>query len=98
MLDKNDAEFGKFVVWQDLNSNGISEEGEVKSLAEWGIESISLSADREAAGEYENVSNLGTGSFKMKSGDTGKLHDAAFYFDKGEAPAQEDPAPAPDIL
>ena len=70
----------------------------MKSLAEWGIESISLSADREAAGDYQNVTNLGTGSFKMKNGETGKLHDAAFYFDKGEAPVEEDPAPSPDIL
>ncbi|MBN8196035.1 Ig-like domain-containing protein [Thalassospira povalilytica] len=34
--------FSKFKVWQDLDQDGQSEEGELKTLAEWGIEGIQL--------------------------------------------------------
>jgi len=44
-LDANDADFGKFAVWQDANSNGVAEAGEVTSLADAGISSIGLVSD-----------------------------------------------------
>ena len=44
-LDANDADFAKFAVWQDANSNGVAEAGEVQSLTALGIASISLSSD-----------------------------------------------------
>ena len=42
VLDSKDANFDKFKIWQDKNSNGISETGEVKSLNDAGILSLSL--------------------------------------------------------
>jgi len=38
-----DAQFSDLLVWQDINGNGTSESGELKSLTEPGISSISLS-------------------------------------------------------
>jgi hypothetical protein len=43
-------EFGNLGLWIDANSNAISEKGEVKSLVEMGIESISVKAQRDARG------------------------------------------------
>jgi len=41
-VDANDASFAMLRVWQDANSNGVSDAGELKSLSELGIVSISL--------------------------------------------------------
>ncbi len=41
-INKADQMFDQLVVWQDANQNGISEEGEVKTLSEVGIEEILL--------------------------------------------------------
>jgi hypothetical protein len=42
VINASDTNFNKLRVWQDLNSNGISEAGELKTLAQAGITSISL--------------------------------------------------------
>ena len=41
-IDSQDAVFSKLMVWVDLNHNGISDPGELHSLADFGISSISL--------------------------------------------------------
>jgi hypothetical protein len=45
-LDASDATFGDFKIWQDTNQDGISQESEIKTLAEHGITSIGLEAPR----------------------------------------------------
>jgi hypothetical protein len=42
VIDANDADFGKLRVWRDLNQNGASDEGELQSLDQAGVASISL--------------------------------------------------------
>jgi len=42
VFDGRDAGFGAFLVWQDANQDGVSQAGELRSLAEVGIVSISL--------------------------------------------------------
>jgi hypothetical protein len=78
-LTAADAQFGSFVVWQDANSNGVADAGEVKSLAALGITGISLSSDgisyTTANGDATVV---GTGSFTKADGSTGSLADAMF--------------------
>ena len=52
-LDPDDAEWGRFRVWQDLDQDGESDEGELRSLDEAGIASIALESDgveRKVAG------------------------------------------------
>ena len=44
-LDPGDAEWSKFRVWQDLDQDGESDPGELRTLAEAGIASISLTSD-----------------------------------------------------
>lgn len=40
IIDSKDADFDKIRVWQDLNENGVTDEGELKTAAEAGIKSI----------------------------------------------------------
>jgi len=78
-LSSADAGFADFQVWQDANSNGVVDSGEMKSLAALGIASISLSSDGvgySAAGG--DVQVVGTGSFTRSDGSTGVLADAVF--------------------
>ena len=44
-LDADDAEWSKFRVWQDADQDGVSDEGELKTLDELGITSIDLTSD-----------------------------------------------------
>ncbi|WP_287000246.1 cadherin-like domain-containing protein, partial [Thalassospira sp.] len=46
ILDSNDDRFSDFRVWQDLDGDGTADEGELKTLAEAGIKSIGLEAER----------------------------------------------------
>ena len=44
-LDPNDADWSNFRVWQDLNRDGESDPGELRTLTEAGITSIPLTGD-----------------------------------------------------
>ncbi|QLA17373.1 hypothetical protein [Desulfolutivibrio sulfoxidireducens] len=41
-IDANDSVFSHFKIWQDANENGITDSGELKTLADWNIASIGL--------------------------------------------------------
>jgi hypothetical protein len=82
VLDALDAGFAKFGVWQDANSNGVSEAGEFKSLAEMGITSVKLTSDGvsyEAANG--DVIVHGTTTYTRTDGTTGAAADASFATD-----------------
>lgn len=40
IIDSKDADFNKIRLWQDLNENGVTDEGELKTATEAGIKSI----------------------------------------------------------
>ena len=70
IFDASDSDFSKISVWQDIDRNGISEAGELKSLAELGIISIGLT------GQPHNVDSNGNvlaaiGEFVRQDGSAG---------------------------
>ena len=78
-LSAADAAFGDFGVWQDADSDGNVDAGELHSLTAVSIASISLSSDGvpySAAGG--DVQVVGTGSFMRSDGSVGVLADAVF--------------------
>lgn len=42
IIDDRDENFSRLRIWQDLDQDGESDEGELKTLAEWDIQSIDL--------------------------------------------------------
>jgi hypothetical protein len=55
-IDRRDAVFSKLRVWWDTNHNGLSEPGELRSLKECGIESISLTHKKlDRSDQYGNL-------------------------------------------
>jgi hypothetical protein len=45
-IDSQDADFGKLRIWRDLNQNGVTDDGELQTLAQAGITSISLTRNK----------------------------------------------------
>lgn len=77
-LDAADAEFAKFGVWQDSNSDGKTDAGEYHTLTEAGIVSINLTSDGisyTAAGG--DVMVHGTTTFAMADGSNGIAGDVS---------------------
>ena len=78
-LDASDADFVMFAVWNDANSNGVADAGELASLAEAGIASIGLVSDGQGyAAANGDVQVAGTSIFTRTDGSTGKAADAMF--------------------
>ncbi len=73
VFDINDALFLDFGVWQDKNSNGITDEGELRSLVDMGIKSILLTSNNQTEFNKGNVI-FGTTQFETIDG---KKHIAA---------------------
>ena len=80
-IDSNDKQFGKLLLWRDLNGNGWSESSELQSLADGRVQSIDLTArgsDTTNAGH--RISHIG--SFTKTDGSTGTIVDAWFENDR----------------
>ncbi|MEK1894684.1 MAG: type I secretion C-terminal target domain-containing protein, partial [Rhizobium sp.] len=76
-IDAADEAFSKLTVWQDLNHNGISDSGELSSLADHAISSISLDATASNS-EINGQSILADGSYTLTDGSTGHFVEVAF--------------------
>ncbi|WP_062262058.1 hypothetical protein [Endozoicomonas arenosclerae] len=76
-IDSNDAVFSDLKIWKDLNTDGITQEGELFTLSEVGVKSIST----ESTQSNENVGNNNVasakGSFEWESGKEGTAGSAA---------------------
>jgi Ca2+-binding RTX toxin-like protein len=97
-IDAQDADFGKLRIWQDLNQNGVTDAGELKTLAEWGISSISLS--RHAVGTSNagnSVANEAT--FTRTDGSHGTAQSINFQTDRQDTVADNTPTftPSPEV-
>ncbi|ANY20967.1 hypothetical protein A6F68_02471 [Tsuneonella dongtanensis] len=86
ILDASDADFGLFGVWQDANSNGVVDAGELRSLAEVGIVSLTLKSDGTSySAANGDVSIAGSSSYKLTDGTTGSVADASFHTQSKDA-------------
>jgi Ca2+-binding RTX toxin-like protein len=81
-LSADDSAFGDFRVWQDADANGLSDAGELKSLADVGIAAIDLagSAVNQSWAWDANVT-INTGAFERTDGSVGQLADAALNYE-----------------
>ncbi|RYF38528.1 MAG: hypothetical protein EOO27_50660, partial [Comamonadaceae bacterium] len=68
LFDARDELFAEFSVWQDSNGNGVSDAGEVRTLASVGITSIGLLSDGIVARPAEGVVEAGRTRATMVDG------------------------------
>jgi hypothetical protein len=80
VFDAQDAQFADFTVWQDANQNGVSDAGEVKTLAELGLASFSLSSDGVARTPVAGVHEAGHTTATATDGTQVLVADVGFEF------------------
>jgi Ca2+-binding RTX toxin-like protein len=83
MFDASDAKWESFGVWQDLNSDGVSQVGEFTSLDDAGISSINLISDWQAE-RMGDVWLHGKSSFFFEDGTQAELGDVGLMYDDSD--------------
>jgi hypothetical protein len=80
VFSMSDEKFGEFKIWQDMDQDGVSDAGEVRSLADWGITSINLVSDGVQRTPAEGVTEAGRSAANLVDGSTMLVADAAFAY------------------
>jgi hypothetical protein len=78
MFSSADEKWIDFGIWQDKDSNGVTDEKEYKSLDEAGIVEIDLNTDQTNQMDENGNILQGTSQFKLADGTTGEVGDVAF--------------------
>ena len=84
LIDAADQQFSHIQIWIDANSDGITDDGELSTLAEQGISSIDLNAqatNQTMAGNHVDA----IGSYQTVNGDNGTFVQATFS-EQGASP------------
>ena len=93
VLDARDDNWDQFKVWQDANSDGVTDEGELKSLDEVGITSIALTYNETSESSTEaggDVLVAGQSDVTWADGRVTQAEDTAFAIAAADdAPATE---------
>jgi hypothetical protein len=79
-FNASDAQFGEFKVWQDVNQNGVSDEGEVRSLADCDISEINLTSDGVQRTPTEGVVEAGRTTATATDGSQVLVADVGFEY------------------
>lgn len=76
LIDENDSVFDSLKIWQDKNSDGISQSDEISTLSELGIESLSVAYTNENS-NLRHATITQKGSF-IKDGEEYLMADLSF--------------------
>ncbi|HNB43478.1 MAG TPA: heme utilization protein, partial [Burkholderiaceae bacterium] len=76
-ITQADAAYGELKVWVDRNSDGVTETGELKSLADLGIVSMDLRAQTGTTSDHGNLLGL-TSSYTTADGSSHQMADVWF--------------------
>ena len=77
LIDAQDTLFGKILVWQDINSDGLSQSHELVSLAEANIQSLSLSSEPSSL-IINGTTIESMGAFNLNNGQQHELAEVRF--------------------
>ena len=78
VIDAKDEGFVNLKVWQDANSNGIVDEGEMKKLSELNISSLNLTHQTENKNLEDRNKITHVGSYTMTDGSSRTMADVEF--------------------
>ena len=83
ILNALDTDFESFAIWQDLNSDGMSDDGELISLSDLSIKSIDLIYFEDSQSRIDgegDVEIFGQFNINYEDGSIGLAEDASFAF------------------
>jgi hypothetical protein len=100
VLDAQDAQFAEFAVWQDADSDGVADAGEVKHLLDLGITSLNLVSDGVSRNPATGVTEAGRSTAQLANGSTMVVADAAFDYSLciADTTVQADDANSTEVL
>ncbi len=84
-IDANDAAYSQLRVWQDINGNGVSEGGELKTLPEHGIKSIHVTSMISNMTDPQGNTQTRIGSYEKTEGTPGTIANVNFQRDTMDA-------------
>jgi len=84
VFDRADNAFEEIKIWQDVNSDGVSQASELYSLLDAGVESISLQSQSVSEHNEGNWTGLRS-SWKDSAGETHDIDDVWFVLESGES-------------
>ena len=93
VLDAQDEQFDQFAVWQDADSDGVTDEGELTSLTDLGIESIALTyADDSESGTAADGDVIihGQSTVTYTDGSTTVAEDTSFAISAADVLSEDD--------
>ncbi len=76
VLSANDQAYHKFRIWQDLNQDGITDEGELRTLSQAGLVEITLTSDGVEV-DVDGARIFGKSNAHVLGGGTLDVYDAA---------------------
>jgi hypothetical protein len=79
-LDAGDTRFGEFRIWLDKNGDGISQQGELKTLTELGIKEIDLTPSGKVVTQSDGSKVTGTSTVTFTDGSTTLAGDSSFAY------------------
>lgn len=88
-VDSADAGFGGLRVWRDLNSNGITENGELLTLQEAGVQSLSVSYTEANTSGTDGNLHKQVGSYTRSDGSVAGMDDVWFAVDTARTVDQD---------
>ncbi|WP_085902498.1 calcium-binding protein [Kiloniella majae] len=97
VIDSNDDIYSELQIWQDLNGNAEVDEGELKSLADHGIASISLNAEELNGQQLAQNTLAAKAAFTRTDGTTGDAYDVVFKIDNFNSEWLGDKTVADDV-
>ncbi|WP_267872151.1 calcium-binding protein, partial [Massilia niastensis] len=80
-IDVADKDFAALRVWKDANSNGITDAGELITLAALGIKSIGLAYENQVVTDKNGNQHLQAGQYQDGSGGSHSIKDVWFSVD-----------------
>ncbi|WP_174149233.1 calcium-binding protein [Leisingera sp. ANG59] len=84
VINANDAGFGELLLWQDLDGDGESDEGELFSLESAGISEISLNAE-DVDGTDNGNTTVASSEVKFDDGSTSEAVEVLFDLSQAES-------------
>jgi hypothetical protein len=79
-FNAQDAKFGEFMVWQDANQNGVSDAGEMHTLAALGLTEIKLTSDKVLRTPADGVTEYGQTTATAADGTQVLVADVGFEY------------------
>ena len=82
VIDANDAVFADLRIWHDINSNGVTDTGELDTLSDHGIASINITPANQTLINMTGNEIAAEGSYTLSDGTTQSIFDVRLRTDE----------------